>query len=236
MKIKFFTIPNLLTLSNLLCGCLAAVWALAGGGDVRTPYLFIAAGALFDFCDGAAARLLRCPSPLGVQLDSLADMVSFGVAPAAILYTLLGRADGLWEWSSAPAVRCAVFVLAAFSALRLARFNIDDSQHEEFRGLPTPACAVFFASAAWSGLLSGVPREGLLLLAGLFSWLLISPVRMFSLKFRSLRFADNRLRFIFLAAAAALLLLLGPGRGVAAAIGLYIAVSAVRHVAARPRD
>lgn len=233
MKIRFFTIPNLLTLSNLLCGCMAAVLALSGDGNPHTPFLFIMAAAVFDFFDGFAARMLKCPSPIGLQLDSLADMVSFGVAPSAVIYTLCGSAPGVWEWSGGRILHLAVFVLAAFSALRLAKFNIDDEQHEEFTGLPTPACAMFFAALGYSAPAIMLPREALLLLTALFAWLLISPVRMFSLKFRSFGFGANKLRYIFLGAAAAMLLLLPPGIAIAAVIALYIAISTVRYLTAK---
>lgn len=232
MKIRFFTIPNLLTLSNLLCGCMAIVHALSGGGDPRTPFLFIVAAAVFDFFDGFAARMLKCPSPIGLQLDSLADMVSFGVAPSAVIYTLCGSAPGLWEWSGCRALHLAAFLLAAFSALRLAKFNIDEEQREEFTGLPTPACAMFFAALGFSHPAIALPREALLLLAALFAGLLISPVRMFSLKFHDFGLRSNLLRYTFLALSAAMLLLLAPGIAVAAVIALYIAISAVRHVCA----
>ena len=132
MKIKLITIPNLLTLANLFFGALAVVAALVWG-DLRAALLFVAASAVCDFLDGFAARLLRQTSPIGVQLDSLADDISFGLAPAAVLFVAydalpagcVALGDGLLT-----AGRYALFVVAACSALRLARFNIDTTQQE----------------------------------------------------------------------------------------------------------
>ena len=161
MKIKLFTIPNLLTLSSLLCGSFAAVSALVYHDLELTFWLTVAAG-VFDYCDGFAARLLKCPSAIGVQLDSLSDMVSFGFVPASVLFVLWNdalAADAEPWMRYGGSVLC--FVVAAFSALRLAKFNIDETQHTEFCGLPTPANALFFAALGWICLLytSPSPRD-----------------------------------------------------------------------------
>ena len=131
MKVKFFTVPNLLTLGNLLCGSYAAV-VLIAYNDFPTAMLLIVAAALFDFCDGFAARLLHSASPIGVQLDSLADMVSFGLVPSLALYCMYDMAPQEAASFVARAARYLTFLVVAFSALRLAKFNIDDSQHTEF--------------------------------------------------------------------------------------------------------
>ena len=123
MKIKFFTIPNLLTLSNLLCGSVAAVAALVWGNLTLAFGLMILA-AVFDFFDGFTARLLDQSSPIGLQLDSLADDITFGFAPAAAMYVLYQRMPGVWLPEGA--LGLIVFAFTAFAALRLAKFNIDD--------------------------------------------------------------------------------------------------------------
>ena len=129
MKIKLFTIPNILTLCNLLSGCAAAVFALCVN-DLQWAFWCVVVAAGFDFLDGFVARLLKSHSAIGKELDSLADMVSFGFAPAAVLYTMYAMTGGSDVWGF------AVFVVAAFSALRLAKFNLDENQTTQFIGLP----------------------------------------------------------------------------------------------------
>ena len=182
--------PNLLTLGNLLCGSYAAV-VLIAYHNLETAMLLVVASALFDFCDGFAARLLRCASPIGVELDSLADMVSFGLVPSLALYTLYDAAPALFAWSDGviSAAQLLTLVVAAFSALRLAKFNIDDTQHTEFCGLPTPANALLCLSLgvlAQNGTLV-LHKEVILLLAVVTALLLISPIRMFALPCSALR-------------------------------------------------
>ena len=139
MKIKLFTIPNLLTLSNLFCGSVAVVSALVWG-DLKLAFGLMVLAAVFDFFDGFAARLLNQSSPIGLQLDSLADDISFGLAPAAIMYSLYQWMPGIWLPEGYPGL--VVFVFTACAALRLAKFNIDDTQRTEFCGLPSPAAVV----------------------------------------------------------------------------------------------
>ena len=229
MKIKFFTIPNLLTLSNLLCGTGAAV-AVLTYGDLRLAFWLLVLAALFDFFDGFTARLLNQSSPIGLQLDSLADMVSSGVTPTAIMLTLAWQADsswwiadtgGIWTWS--------VLLLAVGSALRLAKFNIDDTQRSEFCGLPTPAAGLFCASLGLlhaEGMLS-LPYEAVLLITLVTAWLLISPIRMFALKFHGFGWAGNQVRYLFLAACLALILTRRT-YAIPAIFVLYVVVSFVR--------
>lgn len=245
MKIKLFTIPNLLTLSNLMCGSLAVVSTLVYG-NLGLAFWLIVAGAAFDFFDGFAARLLKCPSPLGVQLDSLADMVSFGFAPAAIAYVMWGYAwtEYAQDWVSYAGM-FVCFGMAAFSALRLAKFNIDETQHAEFSGLPTPANALFFASLGWISSHGGfVPKEWLLLiLVVVMSGLMISNVRMFALKFSGFGWQGNALRYGFMILAVVLLVAAGiretPIYAIPVIILLYILISLVRPLcckAARPEE
>ena len=151
MKIKLFTVPNIITLCNLLCGCGSIVASLMFC-NFRLALILIIASAVCDFFDGFTARLLRQYSDIGVQLDSLADMVSFGVAPSAMMYLFASQTFTIFTLPET-IVNILVFVpflMAAFSALRLAKFNIDDSQHDSFEGLPTPANAIFCASFVYA--------------------------------------------------------------------------------------
>lgn len=182
-------IPNALTIGNLLCGMVAIVFAFQG--SYVGVFFSVVAGVLFDFADGFAARLLNAYSPLGAQLDSLADMVTSGVAPSMILFYALGGAQEWTAWGA--------FALAAGSALRLAKFNIDTEQTEEFRGLPTPAMALFFVSfAPWAALL---PIWAVWVLVAAFVALMTCRVPMFSLKFKSWGIGPNLVRYLFLALA-----------------------------------
>ena len=228
MKVRFFTIPNLLTLSNLMCGTFAALSALVFD-NLEWAFWFVILAAVFDFFDGFAARLLRQSSPIGVQLDSLADMISFGFVPAAVLYAMTTRTMGEEQVLLRYVFAFASFLLAAFSALRLAKFNIDDSQHEEFCGLPTPANALFFTSLGLISARTGFDFGGewLICIMPLMAWLLISPVRMFSLEFKGFGWRGNEIRYLFLALCVALIAILQL-YSIPTIILLYILVSAVR--------
>jgi len=213
-------IPNMLTLANLFCGCVAVTYAF--GGDLATAFMLVVLAAVFDFFDGMAARLLDAHSPIGADLDSLADMVSFGVAPSAVLFAMGTGWFG--------------FVVALFSALRLAKFNVDARQTTEFIGLPVPADALFFTSIGYvsakgaGGYLATVLSTPWFLsgLAALFSFLMVSEIRMFSLKFKNLRLKGNVIRYLFLVVSAVLLALFGV-RAVPFVIVIYITLSMVRN-------
>ena len=230
MKIRLFTIPNCITLCNLLCGIGSIVSALIYN-DLTLAFLFVIASAVFDFLDGFSARLLKQYSEVGVQLDSLADMVSFGVAPAIAMSVLCGAQPSLFGLSEEVCEWLVYLplVIALLSALRLAKFNIDDTQHEEFEGLPTPAAAIFCLSLAalceQHNLV--IALEWLLLLSVLIAALLVSPIRMFSFKFKSLRWGDNKLRYIFLALAVVVICLLKL-YAIPTIIVLYVLLSTVR--------
>jgi CDP-diacylglycerol--serine O-phosphatidyltransferase len=188
---------------------------------------------VLDFADGAVARLTGQYSEVGKQLDSLADLVSFGVAPSAVLFVVCSHSYPLWEGAPIElyhTLRWGVFAVALFSALRLARFNVDEEQREEFTGLPTPAAglAIVALGSMWIQGDTRLPQELSWLVAGVVSWLLVSPVRMFSLKFRHLSWLGNELRWGFLAAAVVLVATLGVG-GVAASVALYTVASVVRN-------
>ena len=220
-------IPNTITCCNLLSGCVATM--LAFEGTYLYAFLFIIAGAVFDFFDGLTARALKVSSPIGKELDSLADVVTFGFAPAAMVFSWLREcADVNLEMLPAFIMPFAAFLLVAFSALRLAKFNVDERQTSSFIGLPTPANALF-----WGALVLGShdlvvvnPYGWMLVLAlvVLFSYLLVAEIPMFSLKFKSLAWKPNRIAYIFLLVSLVLLILLGLN-GLSAVIGWYIILS-----------
>lgn len=190
-------IPNLLTISNLICGCIALYFTFHGK-LVFTAYL-IGLAAVFDFMDGAAARLLNVSNPIGKELDSLADMVSFGLVPGSVVFHLLEE-GALSQYSF------IALVIPIFSAYRLAKFNVDEDQNENFIGLPTPAnCLVFisiplittFNSDSTIACLVEIP-EILLIITVLLSLALVSKINMFSLKFKNFKYKDNKLRFFLI--------------------------------------
>lgn len=217
-------IPNALTCMNLFSGCIACVMAFHANFEMAM--LFIVIGAVFDFFDGLAARLLHAYSNIGKDLDSLADDVSFGVAPALIVFSLFKEINYpdylsfLAKW-----LPYAAFLIAIFSALRLAKFNNDTRQTTSFIGLPVPANALFWASliAGCKPIASYHPLLTLALVC-LFSWLLVSEIPMFSLKFKNLSWKDNKIAFIFVIISAILLITLKIA-GFAAVIVWYILLS-----------
>lgn len=195
------SIPNTLTCLNLFSGCVACV--LAFQADYPRAFLFIFLGAVFDFFDGMAARLLAVHSPIGKDLDSLADDVSFGVAPSAVIFSLLKEMPcPSFLGGVAPYVPYWAFLIAVFSALRLAKFNNDTRQATSFIGLPVPANALFWASlvAGMHDVLVADPLHlpCVLVLVCLSAGLLVSEIPMFSLKFKDLSWQGNKLRFLFL--------------------------------------
>lgn len=222
-------IPNTLTCLNLFSGCIACVMAFKSNYDLAL--LFIIISAVFDFFDGLAARLLNAHSIIGKDLDSLADDVSFGVAPSIIVFSLFR------EMHYPPYMECmadylpyAAFLISVFSALRLAKFNNDTRQTSSFIGLPVPANALFWG-AIGSGLHDWVLSDGfhpLFLLIGVcvLSGLLVSEIPMFSLKFKNLSWKDNKVSFIFLIVCIPLLALLQVS-GFAAVIIWYVLLSLI---------
>ena len=217
-------IPNSITCLNLISGCIATYWAFQG--DAQLALLFIVIGAAFDFFDGMVARLLHVSSPIGKELDSLADDITFGFAPSAIVFNFLVPLTT----HLSPIIPYLAFIMAAFSALRLAKFNLDERQTLGFIGLPTPANALF-----WGSLLVGLgeeiatlPYAGYLILAGVLisSYLLVSEIPMFALKFKSWGWQGNEVKYIFLLTCIPLLLLLEVS-GLAAIIAWYVILSVV---------
>lgn len=230
MKIRLFTIPNMLTLGNLLCGS-AAVVALLVHSNYELAFWLMIASAVCDFLDGFAARLLKSASPLGVQLDSLADMVSFGLVPSVALYCVYDALPALLQMPDNVSIvlRYLTFVIVAFSALRLAKFNIDDTQHTEFCGLPTPANGLLCLSLAMLAAAGDVAltREAVVAIAVVMAFLLISPIRMFALKFKGFGWKGNEIRYVFILASV-MIAILFTRFAVPTIILLYIAISAVR--------
>lgn len=222
----------MLTLGNLLCGTGAAITLLTQH-DYKLAFYLVVASAVCDFFDGFAARLLKQSSPLGVQLDSLADMVSFGVVPAVAMYCLYGdmpQLSGMSE-SVASMLGFVTLIIAAFSALRLAKFNIDDTQHTEFCGLPTPANGIFCLSVAMLAAAGDfiVPKEIVVAISIVMATMLISPVRMFALKFKGFGWKGNELRYSFIVVSAVLIAAFTK-YAAAGIILLYIVISTVRHI------
>ena len=205
-------IPNSITCCNLISGCIATYNAFLG--DIRMALLWIIVGAVFDFFDGMSARLLKVSSPIGKELDSLADDITFGFAPSAIIFYELS----IMEYPSEllmlkPYLPYFAFVMAAYSALRLAKFNLDERQSLGFIGLPTPANALF-----WGALFVGAQNfmestaymlPIVLLMICVSCWLLIAEVPMFALKFKQWGWNGNEVKYIFLISCLPLLMIFG---------------------------
>jgi CDP-diacylglycerol--serine O-phosphatidyltransferase len=232
--------PNFITTLNLFSGCVSIAFAFAGYQYVWIAGVMIFVAAVFDFLDGFAARALKAYSELGKQLDSLADMVSFGIAPSVIalqlLNTSIGKMDSHIPFSDISSIitgnnaannfatysatdfiiTFSAFLIAIFSALRLAKFNIDTRQTESFIGLPTPANAMLFASLPLilhfepSSLFINIILNTWILLFVILlqSFLLVSEIPLFSLKIKSLAWKENKTRFIFIIMSILLLILL----------------------------
>lgn len=192
-------VPNIITCCNLLSGALAVM--LAAEGLFHCAFGMILLGAIFDFFDGMSARALKVNNPIGKEIDSLADVITFGLAPSVMLMQAIRLAtensNYAWGWWSSVAL-----VMAAFSALRLAKFNIDERQTSSFIGLATPANAIF-----WGALIAAFPDMAswaqfmpwaMLAVMAVSCWLLICELPLFSLKFKNLSWHDNKVRYIFL--------------------------------------
>ena len=219
-------IPNTITCLNLISGCIATYFAFQS--NYKMALLFIVIGAVFDFFDGMVARLLHVSSPIGKELDSLADDITFGFAPSAIVFGYLSPL--------ASHLSFLAFIMAAFSALRLAKFNLDERQALGFIGLPTPANALF-----WGSLIVGAgdwmktaPFVGsnltLVILAGVFisCWLLVAEIPMFALKFKTWGWKENEIKYVFLVTCIPLLLLMDIS-GIAVIIAWYVLLSVVNN-------
>lgn len=229
-NIRLFTPANLLTLCNLLAGVVALIVTLRYHA-YETAFWLIIAASVFDFFDGFVARLMKQQSPLGVQLDSLADDVTFGVVPAVVMYDIYIHTTSFYglnsEWMGYASY--VVLIIAAFSVLRLAKFNIDTTQTTEFCGLPTPANALMLLSLAMLYEQGSVAlyQEHILAISIAAAALLISPIRMFALKFKGFGWRGNELRYGFILVSL-LIIILVPTYAVLSIIVLYIVVSTLR--------
>jgi len=221
-------IPNAITSLNLVSGCIGIM--LVFRGSVELGSIFVIVAAVFDFMDGMAARLLHVHSEIGKELDSLADLVSFGVLPGALVYVML-------EQSSFPSwVVWFALIIPVLSAIRLAKFNLDTRQTESFLGLPVPANAIFWVGVTYinSRLLTSGVNEFLqsifnqpliiIILTVVLSLLLVSELPLFSLKFKNLKWGNNQTRLIFIGLALILFIVLGVS-SLPMIIVLYILIS-----------
>lgn len=237
---KLINIPNIITCCNIICGCLSVFYGLQGQVDLAC--LFIVLGAFFDFFDGMTARAMGISGPIGKELDSLADMVSFGFAPAVLAYHV-GQHFINAEISN-DCIFVIAMVMAAFSALRLAKFNCDERQALSFIGLPTPANALFWIGMtqvtripsfeSWISSIDSVLFACVLfVLVLVMSFLLISEIPMFSLKIKPghMTWGENRVRYSFLVIVAVIFAIFGIigqlSASLAIIIPLYILMSLI---------
>ena len=202
-------IPNALTCGNLLCGSIGVVEAFHG--NLLLSCVLIGVALIFDFLDGFLARLLHVSSPIGKDLDSLADMVTFGLLPAIIVFQMLMQSIpdlfGIWKAYLA-------FIIAIFSAIRLAKFNNDPRQSDSFIGVPTPANAMLIASLplivhtqgeTWKQII--INTNNLLILSVVMSVLLVAEIPLLALKFKSFNWKGNEIRYVFILLTVALLII-----------------------------
>jgi CDP-diacylglycerol--serine O-phosphatidyltransferase len=218
----FFWVPNSITTLNLTCGSLSVFFAIDGQLGLSAVFIFVA--ALFDFMDGFAARMLKAYSSIGKELDSLADLVSFGLAPGAIIFTLIeltlfGKNQHIQDIEASTGqwiFLLSSLVIPIAGAFRLAKFNTDDRQTDQFLGMPIPANAIFIASLALvlilgdRSVIEPIILNKYVLLSSIFgcSFLMVSELPMFNLKFKNLRFKENATRFLFLGVVLVLLIVL----------------------------
>ena len=233
MNLKKY-IPNTITLLNLFCGCIALTFVSTD--QFEMAFLFVCLGIFLDFFDGFFARLFKVSGPLGLQLDSLADMVTSGVVPGYVMFKMMQSSSAYMNEGYLQFFPYLGFIIALGSCMRLAKFNIDTRQTDSFIGLPTPANALFILSlplvlkyySSDSMLVIEIFTEKwVLLLISLFSaYILNAEIPLFSLKIKKFNFQDNALQIIFLAVAVLLLLFL-QYLGVTLVIIFYVLLSVI---------
>lgn len=223
-KIKA-NIPNTITCLNLLSGCIACIFAFhsheAYGAfkGYEIAFMLIGAAAIFDFLDGAVARLLHAISSIGKELDSLSDLISFGLAPAMLMYNTMIHYNG------GKATAFAALAIAVFGAIRLARFNVDDRQTDTFIGLPIPANAIFWIGACALINDYGYPGDAATIAALAFmSLFMVAPIKMYSLKFHNFAIRENYKRYLIIISTILFVIFCGVP-GLSWAIFLYILLS-----------
>lgn len=222
-------IPNIITCGNLLSGVVGIMYVIQG--ELAYGAVFMMIGAVLDFFDGFVARLLNASSPIGGELDSLADVVTFGVLPGIMVFVSLSGNAQLSDGLTIDHVPALIgLLIPAFSAVRLATFNLDTTQTDHFRGLPTPANGIFWAFLVLTFEyydLSTVPQEESWILAALvlvFCFLLISRVKLIALKFKGSGFKENLSKYLLIGGITIIVAAFGIA-GVPAAILYYIAIS-----------
>ncbi|WP_298472494.1 CDP-alcohol phosphatidyltransferase family protein [uncultured Maribacter sp.] len=240
-------IPNLITLLNLFCGCVAVVFAVLNQLEIAALFVFL--GIVFDFFDGFAARILNAQSPMGLQLDSLADMITSGLVPGIVMFQLLGMSmtggwnvdlssqatnDTFWVGLKVAPLPFFGFLITLASGYRLAKFNIDENQQSSFVGLPTPANTLLILSLPLillyhnNDTLNGIILNSWFLvgMTVLSAFLLNANIGLFALKFKNWGFKDNALRYIFIIVSLVLIVTM-KFMAIPAIIGFYIISSVV---------
>ena len=215
-------IPNIITCCNLTAGSLAVIMALRGTFEQAAIFILIA--AVCDFLDGLSARLLHAYSDMGKELDSLSDLISFGLAPGLMVYTLLNDYL-LLPYGNLEYLAYVALLIPIAGGIRLAKFNVDDRQTTSFIGLPIPANALFWIGVCFADTRDWHPAIILALIV-LFSYLMVSNLPMFSLKASNLSWSNNKLRYILVIASLGLVIWLGL-TGLAGAIIAYILLSLI---------
>ena len=228
MKAIRNNIPNAITSLNLLFGCMACIAAFScydtvcgGLKGYQLAFLLIALSAVADFLDGLVARLLHAVSNIGAELDSLADLVSFGLAPALVLYNMMsGYGEGHWA--------LLALLLPVFGAIRLARFNVDTNQTTIFTGLPIPANAIFWIGFTANYATHQIPLSAVIVAIVALALLMVSPLRMFSLKMHGLwSFKENWAQYLLMTASVAAVVVMGLP-GLTSVILLYVLLSFIK--------
>lgn len=230
-------VPNMFTSFNLVCGVIAIYFAF--NYEIKTAVYLMIAGAFFDFIDGFMARLLKVSGELGKQLDSLADMITFGLLPGVLIFTvqhnlLFKNASEYQQFSILHWIYFfSPILIPVFSAIRLAKFNIDTRQTNTFVGVPTPANALFFASLSWTltydnNFITAHLSLPLIIsiLIVIFSFLMNAELPLFALKFKSFKFKENIIRYVFIVSSL-LLLVIFKIPGILAAVFLYLLLSLI---------